>query len=276
MGLDYNDSLMMGVSEKGQGHYHFVKDADSVDAIFKAEIESLNRVVARALRLRIELSEGVVLRRVLGAPQLSATETAQVRATEKNMDRKLYEELGIQSDRERDDEPGIKMLIPYFFSGDSHVVMLQLWVPPGASRRKLASITLKYKDLLNRSNGMDERDVAVVYTDSDKEVVASIDKPVKKNLLGFRAGEALLGASQLVGQGQVARAAHMLDEQQRMFEAAGRAWGDAQLQRDAKLLGQYRDVVLSLDQVQLAAGGREDLRSYLAKTMSHSGWKLVR
>ncbi|MBW2704152.1 MAG: VWA domain-containing protein, partial [Deltaproteobacteria bacterium] len=56
MGLDYNDGLMMGVSEKGQGHYHFVKDAGSVEGIFKAEIASLNRVVARALKLRIVLA----------------------------------------------------------------------------------------------------------------------------------------------------------------------------------------------------------------------------
>ena len=276
MGLDYNDELMMGVSEKGQGHYHFVKDAGSVEGIFKAEIASLNRVVARALKLRIVLAEGVVLRRVLGSPQLSDNETRKVRANEKRMDHKFYEELGIKSNRQKEDEPGIKMMIPYFFSGDSHVVMLQLWVPPGTERRKLASITLKYKDMLNSKNGMDERDVAVIYADAKEEVVASISKPIKKNLLGFRAGEALLGASKLLATGQVGRAANMLDQQREMFEAAGQAWGDAQLTKDATLLGQYRDVVLSLDQVQMATGRRDNLRSYLAKTMSHGGWKLVR
>ena len=273
MGLDYNDALMMGVAQRGQGHYHFVKDPAAIEPIFKAEFASLNRVVARALKVRIVLADDVVLRRVLGSRELSGREKAQVRSEEKHIDRKLYEELGIQADREQDDQDGIRMMIPYFFSGDSHVVLLQLWVPPGQSNRKLASVTLKYKDMLFSKNGMDEADAVVGYVDSTEQVVASISRPVKKNLLGMRAGEAMLGAAELVASGQNRRAADMIATQARFFEEAGRAWNDSELTRDAKLLGHYRDVVLGIDHLQVA--GRDSLRSYLSKTLSHSGYKLV-
>ncbi len=274
VGLDYNDALMMGVARRGQGHYHFVKDASSIEPIFIEEFESLNRVVARALRLRIELADGVVLRRVLGSKELSADETARGRAEERGIDRRLYEELGIQTDRERVEEKGVKMMIPYFFSGDSHVVLLQLWVPPGTGRRRIATATLKYKDMLFSKNGMDEREAVIEYAGTRDELVASISRPVKKNLLGFRAGEALLAAAELVQSGRTRSAARIVDEQARFFAEAGRAWGDGQLTRDAELLGRYREVILSLEDISTA--GRESLRAYLSKTMSHSGYNLVK
>ncbi len=50
---------------------------------------------------------------------------------EKKIDRKVAEELGIAPNRQNTpEEPGIKMLIPAFYRGDSHVVMLEIKVPP--------------------------------------------------------------------------------------------------------------------------------------------------
>jgi hypothetical protein len=273
VGLDYNDALMMGIARQGQGHYHFVKDATSIQPILEREFDALNRVVARALRLRIRLSEGVVLRRVLGSAQLSDREVREVRTQERRIDDKLYRELGIRKDRDVDDEEGIKMLIPYFFSGDSHVVMLQLWVPPGQEPKKVAEVILKYKDMVFSRNGFDELDAVVGRGADEDAVVASISRPVKKNLLGMRAGEALLAAADLVARGDVRRAGRMLDEQVVLFEGAASAWGDPELLQDARLLGRYSKVIHSLGDPALA--GRESLRAYLSKTMSHSGYRLV-
>jgi hypothetical protein len=273
VGLHYNDELMMGVARQGQGHYHFVKDASSIAGILKTEFDSLNKVVARALRLNIKLDPGVTLVRVLGSKQLAGHEVARVRADEKRLDRKLYYELGIGSDREVVDEEGIKMVIPYFFSGDSHLVMLQLRVPPGTGRRRIASATLKYKDMLFSRNGMDESEAAIGRTGDPDQVVASIRRPVKKNLLGMRAGEALLAAAELIDRGHTGRARRMLADQAVLFEEAARAWSDNELARDAELLHRYAAVVTSLENPALA--GRQDLRTYLAKTMAHSGYRLV-
>jgi hypothetical protein len=97
---------------------------------------------------------------------------------------------------------------------------------------------------------------------------------VKKNLLGFRAGEALLTAAELVTRGDAGRAARMVEEQATLFQRAAEAWDDADLRRDGALLAEYRDVLRSLEDPALA--GASELRAYLAKTMSQSGYKLVR
>jgi hypothetical protein len=230
-------------------------------------------VVARALRLRIKLADGVVLRRVLGSGQLSGTEVAEARHEEQAVDAKLYRDLGIAPDRQRDDEDGIKMLIPYFFASDSHVIMLQLQVPPGTDRRKLADVFLKYKDLVHGRNGMDEREVVIGYTQSEEQLTASISRPVKKNLLGFMAGEALLSAAGMVQNGAYLQAAELLAAQSRLLTDASGAWKDPDLQKDAELLGTYTSVIASLQNP--GTTGTEDLRAYLAKTMSSAGYKLV-
>ena len=273
MGLDYNDALMMDLAGRGQGRYHFVKDAASIERILRQEFEDLERVVARALRLRIVLDDDVVLRRVLGSRALDQRQTAAVRAEERHIDRKLYSELGIAPDRQRDADEGIRMLIPHFFSGDAHVVLLQLWVPPGGEPRRLARVELRYKDLLQRRNGHERARARVAYSDDPDAVARAISRPVKKNLLGFRAGEALLRAAELVQAGRADRAAAMVAEQARLFRAAGSAWSDAQLERDAALLERYLAVLGRLGDPALA--GREQLRAYLAKTMARSGYGLV-
>jgi Ca-activated chloride channel family protein len=273
VGLDYNDALMMDLAGRGQGRYHFVKDAASIERILRQEFEDLERVVARALRLRIVLDDDVVLRRVLGSRALDQRQTAAVRAEERHIDRKLYRELGIAPDRQRDADEGIRMLIPHFFSGDAHVVLLQLWVPPGSAPRRLARVELRYKDLLQRRNGHERARARVGYSDDPDAVARAISRPVKKNLLGFRAGEALLRAAELVEAGRADRAAAMVAEQARLFRAASSAWSDAQLERDAALLERYLSVLGRLGDPALA--GRERLRAYLAKTMARSGYGLV-
>ncbi len=274
MGLEYNDKLMMHLASQGQGHYHFVKNASSMETILKEEFDSLNRVVARALRLKIKLADDVVLKRVLGSRALDWKQTAQVRSEERHLDDKLYRELGIKKDRQEDDHEGIRMLIPYFFSGDSHVVMLHLYLPPGTNPERIAEVTLKYKDMLHSKNNMAEKEVVVSRAKDVDQMVKSINRKVKKNLLGFRAGETLMTVAQMINNGQEQRAAQMIGDQAEMFRQAGQRWSDDDLLKDARLLDQYQGVILKLQDPNLAA--KSSLRAYLTKTMSHSAYGMFR
>src|SRR5688500_4731267 len=125
---------MLLVSREGKGNYHFIKDGADTRTVFAKELEELTHVVARAVKLRVRLAEGVGLVRVLGARVLDAGETSRVKADEKKIDRRVYEELGITPDRQRaPEEPGIKTLIPNFYRGDNHVMMLGVSLPPGTA-----------------------------------------------------------------------------------------------------------------------------------------------
>jgi Ca-activated chloride channel family protein len=275
MGVEFNEDLMLAIAREGRGNYHFIKESADAQRVFARELDDLTHVVARAVRLRIRLADGVGLVRVLGAQTLDAAQTRKVRAEERQIDRQAYEELGITPDRQRQpEEPGIKMLIPNFYRGDSHVVMLEIAVPPGHGSRKVADVFLKYKDLVARANREARATATVGYTPSRGEMVASINRNVKKNLLGFQTGEALAEAAALIEQGRLADAVRKVDERMVVMGLAAREWGDRDLERDGQLLNRYKEVLVSLrENPQLASG---DLGQYLRKSLTYSGYQMTR
>jgi len=271
MGLDYDEELMMTVARQGKGNYHFVREAAAITDIVDQELEDLTHVVASALRLRIELAEGVEAVRVLGSAQLAEDEVASVKRTEEIQDERVRRELGITSDRQDiEDEPGIKTVIPQFHIGDSHVVLIEVKVPAGKGKRKVADVHLKYKDLVFVKNQETKVPVSIDYTSSDDAMVASISRPVKKNVLGFQTGESLQTAAALIERGRPADAAKVIDEQMVLLGVAAREWKDRDLDKDHDLLAAYMDVVSGLHTQY--AGDRE-LGEYLAKSLTYAAYQ---
>jgi Ca-activated chloride channel family protein len=275
MGVDFNEELMLAIAREGKGNYHFIKDGADTQTVFAKELEELTHVVARAVKLRVRLADGVGLVRVLGATTLDEAQTRQVTAEEKKIDRKVYEELGIAANRQKEeDEPGIKLLIPNFYRGDHHLVMLEVAIPPGHGTRRVADVFLKYKDLVARANREARATVDVGYTPDRAAMIASIDRNVKKNLLGFQTGEALTEAAALISQGRVAEAARKIDERMVVLGVAAREWRDRDLDRDGALLDRYKTVLAQLrDRPQLAGA---EFGQYLKKSLTYAGYTLTR
>ncbi|MCZ7679900.1 MAG: hypothetical protein M5U28_14530 [Sandaracinaceae bacterium] len=122
---------------------------DEADALVESEVEAVSRVVARAVRLRVRLAPGVSLVDVIGSRRLDALETQRVREAERAVDRELARRLGITSDRD-DEEDGVQIVVPAFYAGDRHAVLLDLVVPgPGP----VADVSLRWKDLVRVGNG---------------------------------------------------------------------------------------------------------------------------
>ncbi len=133
----------------GQGRRWWIGDPSHAAVVARREVEAVGQVVARALRLNIRLAAGVRLVEIHDSQPLNALRSEQVRQGERAIDLRLARNLGIASDRDRDDE-GIQIVIPAFQADDSHTVLLDLVVPgPGA----VAEVTLRYKDLVRLRNG---------------------------------------------------------------------------------------------------------------------------
>ena len=133
----------------GQGHRRVLASAEDAADLVDRELHAASRAVARALRLRIRLAPGVKLIDVLGSTNLSARAAERERATERSIDRRMARNIGIRADRGRDEE-GIQILIPSFYAGDNHSVLLDVLVPgPGP----VADLSVRYKDLVYRRNG---------------------------------------------------------------------------------------------------------------------------
>ena len=275
LGVEFNEDLMLAIARDGKGNYHFIKDGGDTQTVFAKELEQLTHIVAKDIKLRIRLADGIGFVQALGATKLDAAQTAQVKADEKKVDRKVYDELGISANRQNvKDEPGIKMIIPDFYRGDSHVVMLEITVPPGQGRRKIADVSLKYKDLVGKSNREAQVSASIDYTPAKADSIASINRSVKKNLLGFQTGQALSQAASLIAQGRVGEAAKQIDERMVVLGVAAKEWQDRDLDRDGQLLNRYKLVLADLN----AHPGLErgEYGQYLAKSLTYNGYNMTR
>ena len=195
------------------------------------------------MRVRVELGEGVVARRVYGSRLLSEREHAAVRATEVAVDRRIARELGVVQDRQREEERGLRIHLPTFRRGDQHVILMELDVPPGTEPTQIARVTLDYKDLVRRRNGHIEREVAADRVADPGAAQASVVRVVKRTVLAFQAAEALQQAAEAFGRGDAASATRLLAERRELLEAGARLWRDPSLRRDAQLLASYERVI---------------------------------
>lgn len=193
------DAGWWAVANAGHGNFHRAA-APALGEAFDAELATLSKVVARLLRVNVRLgphTEGI---RVIGSRVLGQQEVKAVKAREKATDRNLSKTMGLKADRGEDDD-GIQTVIPYFYGGDSHVILVELWVDPGKASLEsaVAEITLKYKDMVNLSNATAR---AAVFLDRRPKPDARAQRLVKQNVDGFAFAEALDRAAQQAGQGR--------------------------------------------------------------------------
>lgn len=183
------------VANAGHGNAHR-GDTAGLGAIVDAELDSISRVIARLLRINIRLAPGVEAIRILGSRKLDEQEVRQVKAREEATDRNLSKTMGVKADR-GDDDDGIQTVIPYFYGGDAHVILVELWVTrPGP----VAEVTLKYKDMVELDNATAR---AAVQLDRVPRPRGPIEKRVAANVRGFRLAEGLASAARLGSQGSV-------------------------------------------------------------------------
>lgn len=243
LGTDFDEETMLTIAREGSGSYHFVRRSGDIADILTDELEERAQAVAQALRLRVELADGVVATRVYGSSVLNEQQAQAVRATEIATDTRLARELGIARDRQRDEDRGLRMHLPTFRRGDQHVVLMELEVPPGTDASRIAHVTLDYKDLLSRGNRTATTDVRIERTSDREAAVASTQRTVKRTVLAFAAGDALTAASTALSRGDVGGAQQLLAERRRVLVAGAQLWNDPALSRDADLLSRYEQVI---------------------------------
>lgn len=66
VGLDYNENLMMGLSESGGGNYYFIEHPHSLAAIIRQEFEMASSVVAQNGAIYLNLGDNVHVQDVVG------------------------------------------------------------------------------------------------------------------------------------------------------------------------------------------------------------------
>jgi hypothetical protein len=220
----------------GQGRRCLVLSETDATAAVRSELTAAARLVARALRVRVRLAPGVELVDVIGSRALDAEESQRTRETEQAIDQQLAHRLGIGADRD-DDQDGIRILLPSFYSGDSHTVMLDLLVArPGP----VADVDVQFKDLVRLGNGSVSSALTLASGTSPR---GPQEERVVASFVAHEVARALETAGDRVSAGDWAGARASLEEARSLIGAArtevpGLATSPS-VQADDALLGRY-------------------------------------
>ncbi len=246
----------------GQGNRRLLTAPAEAAGVVDRELSAVARVVARAVRLRIRLAPGVRLVDVVGSRRHDQAGAERVRRAEKSIDRRLAQNLGIAADR-GDDEAGIQIVLPSFYAGDSHALLLDVVAPgPGP----IVDVTVRYKDLVEMGNGVTRARLELRRGEAEP---GPLERNVLKSYLALRLRDALEDAGRRVAAGDPRSAAARLGELRRLLaglalEVPGFAQ-DRDVERDVAMLDEY----LAL----LGSGAAEQgaHRVHLAESMRYAG-----
>jgi protein TonB len=248
VGSDFDEAELERLALEGQGRRYVVDRASDGPGVIDRELSSASRTVARAIRLRIQLAEGVHLVDVLGSEPLSARESERVRAEERSIDLRLARNLGIEADRGKD-EDGIQIVIPAFYAGDAHSILLDVVAEgPGP----IAEVTARYKDLVQLGNTVARASLALPRSEDEP---GPLQTTVENDYQEFRVAQALRAAADAVGRGDTGTASATLRR--------ARAFA---LERDRSMLDDYLRFLPQLPASYL----RDSLRYASALKQTHS------
>ena len=224
----------------GQGNRRILDTADQADALIDRELHAASRAVARAVRLRIRLAPGVKLVEVLGSHRLEMLQAERVREAEQALDQRLARNLGIEADR-GDDEEGIQIVIPSFYAGDAHVILLDVVAGgPGP----IADVTARYKDVVYLRNGVASAHLTI---GAGPTARGPLERNVLKNLAAWELSRATRRASNTMRAGDVREVGALVATLRELIyglrlEVA--SWStDAELVADEAMLDDYLAVL---------------------------------
>lgn len=230
------------VALAGHGRRRVLADASEARPLVRAELTSVSRVVARAVRVRLRLAEGVQLVDVLGSRRLDEASAQRVREAEQAVDRALAARLGITSDR-GDDEDGIQIVVPAFYADDSHTILLDLVVPgPGP----VLDAQVRYKDLLRLGNRALTDRVQLARGGGSP---GPRERAVMTERLGWEVASALREAAAHLEAGRAdlarARLAEGCDRANALRRSVPELGNEPALARDANLCDRYRAALVA-------------------------------
>jgi Ca-activated chloride channel family protein len=107
VGLDYNENLMVGLSEHGGGNYYFLESSRNLASILRKEFDRISNVMAQNVTIELELGQGVRLLDAIG-----------------------YEHRG--------DRGSVEIPVGDLYVDDNREIVLELDVPPGSGSLTLA------------------------------------------------------------------------------------------------------------------------------------------
>jgi len=144
VGLQFNENLMLGLSESGGGNYYFIESPRTLASIFQKELDGLSCVVAQNASVELTLADGV----------------------------RIHDVIGCEHQRESG-----RVVIPVgdLYAGERRELTVELTVPPGTGRLRLAKGVLHYDGNLGWFESWPSFSASIRYTKDFAEIDKSRD-----------------------------------------------------------------------------------------------------
>ncbi|MCC9601962.1 VWA domain-containing protein [Stieleria sp. JC731] len=215
LGLGYNEDLMSRLASAGSGNHMFVEEADDLVAVFQKEFNDLLSVVASEFEIHATIGEGIRPVRVLNNEA---------------------------------DISGQDIYIPLtqLYARQQRYFVVEVEVPEGedGQKRPMASVSVKYKNMVSENTDTLSSQVEISYSEDEKVVEQDIDYETYALCAIQIANDANIRATRLRDQGNIDEAKQILMRNCAQLEEIDLAVGGMlaeplakEVKRNAKLNG---------------------------------------
>jgi Ca-activated chloride channel homolog len=152
-GSEYNEELMAGIARRSGGNYYYIQRPDLLPEVFRRELETLMTIVAKNVRVRLQLSKWVNFRQVYGVqPSVSSPRVVEITVP--------------------DVERGTSRTVLAEFEFEKH--------PQGVFR--VAKVDVQYDDIVNNRPERVMSDLVFEFTPDKAQIAANINPIVRNEL----------------------------------------------------------------------------------------------
>ncbi len=216
LGLSYNEDLMQEIAESAGGQYHYIEAPEQLAGIFRRELHSLFRTVARDVTLVFEAAPAVRAVKVFGA---------------------------------KAESKGGKTLVGLedFVAGEQRSLLLRLETSPLIiGRAALGTLRLSYQEVSGNSRQQSAHEVAVQVTRDEYEVQKAANKEVDVEVAMVEAERRHAAALKTYQQGRFSEARREMLELAAELTARQAKLGDVRLAKKLEALSVEQGQMQSL------------------------------
>ncbi|MBC2593934.1 VWA domain-containing protein [Ruficoccus amylovorans] len=236
LGAGFNEDLMTGLAETGQGNSYFVENARDLTRIFAAELEDVLNVAATGVEVVVTFEPGVRPVRIIGREG-------------------------------RIGDGDARFSVNQLIGGREKFALIEVELPAGEAGvdREIARVRADYTDALSGEKAHADASAQVAYTERPAEVESAANVIVGREVVANRVAEARREAVKLSDAGQHREAAALFRDLRGEIDVMNAPYADSEITQMSEVLD--RDAA-QLDQSKLSNTDRKRYSNDSYKTVN--------
>ena len=228
LGAEFSEDILVSIAEHAGGRYYYIENPEQMASIFRGEVQGMQTVVARDLKLTLEGRHGAVVEQVIGYRGSAVT-------------------------------PGAALTVGDLYSAQTRKLVVRLRVPAGAPvDASLLDVGLSYQDARTGKPVAATKPARIAPELDLARAEATANRAVVERVESALAGVRLEEAMTQLDHGDRSSAIRLLSEQVRSTRAI-----NERFVRSVSLNNQVVQMEAAMKQMDRVSAGTDEYRSYL-------------